>query len=628
MKVCGVKVPDDFRSKVSDTCIQCMRRHMDKYQLEKDPWQINCTYIPRNYEDIIPEEQKKLLTKPQLKQAVFMLDPIEWAANHVWVVPQDESSEESYWTPRNYQEEIIRCTSSLKVLRWGRQLGKTESLAIMILHRAFTRKRSKQIIFAPMGKHVKLIFSRLRKYIYDSPKLRPRGPIPRDVQTPFEHIILPNGSEIMALTAGTKSGAEGETARGETASVIYFDEGDRLDEGDLDALIPILFSKPDPKIIFCSTPTGKRAFFYEICKNDPMWRESHYTSRANPAWSDWKEAFVTRRMSHMGIVHEILAEFGEPEAGVFRHANIDAALKNGNGYDINETAGPKPGCTYTMGVDWNEADNAVRIYVTEWKHDGGTTPEYCKPVYRESVSRKDYTQPLAVQRVVEINRFWRCTSVYVDKGHGSAQYEMLRAIGTQADMSSDIHTLPDRVFSSERFKAINNSEKLEIHSPVDGKAENVSYKNFTINNAARIMEGKFGMPMLSPKDEDLVNALRHFIVVRYSPTGAPVYGMSDPSVEDHDLDAWMLSLLAFTMTQTNFGNPSTITAAAFLDKVLNTKLLTRQDSGREVTVKKQLRNSNGIAIMDPEKEAMLRAGNVARVTKAAHRNIRRGFTGR
>ena len=62
---------------------------------------------------------------------------------------------------RVYQILILRDPSLRKVLRAGRRLGKTFSLAIQLLHYSYTHKDGRSLVIAPMKTQVELIYQEI-----------------------------------------------------------------------------------------------------------------------------------------------------------------------------------------------------------------------------------------------------------------------------------------------------------------------------------------------------------------------------------------------------------------------------------------------------------------------------------
>ena len=55
------------------------------------------------------------------------------------------------------------------------------------------------------------------------------------------------------------------------------------------------------------------------------WKEFHYPSHVNPNWSESLDRLFRKNLTTIGYKHEILADFGEQEEGVFQNAYVQAA---------------------------------------------------------------------------------------------------------------------------------------------------------------------------------------------------------------------------------------------------------------------------------------------------------------
>lgn len=81
-------------------------------------------------------------------------------------------------------------------------------------------------------------------------------------------------------------------------------------------------------ITVSSTPLGKRTHFYSMCTDESWNYSQHYhPSTHNPGWNEKMEAELRAQLTAEGYVHEVLAEFGTQEKGVFNKDKLDAATK-------------------------------------------------------------------------------------------------------------------------------------------------------------------------------------------------------------------------------------------------------------------------------------------------------------
>jgi hypothetical protein len=214
---------------------------------------------------------------------------------------------------------MLRCTSKRKVFRIGRQAGKTETLVISMLYHLFTKpgvpedQGFKIVVITPYQSQIDLIFGRMMQLIRSSPLTN--NSIKRNVKAPIYSIELHNESKVSGFTAGTKSGGNAESVRGQTANMLVFDEADYLSSGDIDAAMSIITNYPNATVWMSSTPSGKREKFYDMC-HSKRYKEYHYPSNANPMWTDELNETFLEQLTEIGYKHEILAEFGEQEQGV------------------------------------------------------------------------------------------------------------------------------------------------------------------------------------------------------------------------------------------------------------------------------------------------------------------------
>lgn len=98
-------------------------------------------------------------------------------------------------------------------------------------------------------------------------------------------------------------------------------------DNDFDTISTIAAERPDITVFMSSTPTGARKKFYECCTNKSLgYKEFHFPSSCNPNWGPEMEAEFRSSLSAQGYVHEIEAEFGDEEAGVFNKDDLDLAM--------------------------------------------------------------------------------------------------------------------------------------------------------------------------------------------------------------------------------------------------------------------------------------------------------------
>ena len=276
------------------------------------------------------KKQMSLIEAQKIKQ--MMDDPVIWA--QIFVTIFDNATKKyTPWTARWYQVEMLRDRSIKKVARCGRRTGKTETMCIEMLWKAFTKPMHRILVVTPYETQVRLIFTRLNEIINESPLVKKE--LKRVTKNPY-WIEFNNGAIICGFTTGASSGSGGASIRGQRADAIYMDEVDYMSEADFDSVMAIAGERPDITIFMSSTPTGKRSKFWLACTNPKMgFKEHFHPSMHNPNFDERMDAEFKAQLSEQGYVHEILAEFGTQDTGVFDKNKIDAA-REGLCYAYND----------------------------------------------------------------------------------------------------------------------------------------------------------------------------------------------------------------------------------------------------------------------------------------------------
>ncbi|MAE83090.1 MAG: hypothetical protein CMB80_10160, partial [Flammeovirgaceae bacterium] len=374
----------------------------------------------------------------------------------------------------------------------------------------------------------------------------------RNVKAPIYTVELHNESIIRGFTAGTKSGGNAEAVRGQHGNMLVFDEADYLSSGDMDAALSIITNYPNATVWMSSTPSGKRERFYQTC-GSKIFKEYHYTSKVNPMWNEELQALFKEQLTDIGYDHEILANFGEQEQGVFQNTYVQAAKHR---YEYGDLA-YKNTWTYTVGVDWNDIGNGTTISVLGFN----PAENLFYVVDRYVVSREGWTQLSACHKIAELNRIWRPIVIYIDAGFGGTQYEVLRKYGF--DSLIDPAKGPTHPDSRLRdiVKKYDFGSKVDVHDLFTKRLISKPAKPFLVESTVRRFESNdIRFPQ---SDEKLEAQLQGYIIDRITPTGVPVYKAGDESAGDHALDALMLSVLGFTLEVTPLGKPKYDTGIAF-----------------------------------------------------------------
>jgi len=280
------------------------------------------------------------------------------------------------------------------------------------------------------------------------------------------------------------------------------------------------------------------------------------------------------------------AGFPELEMGVFPARLVDETLQNYDLLSMKKTEG----WIYGVGADWNSASNGVHIVLE------GYNPADKKfwMVKKWTISRENYTQIAAIEKIIEINNYWEPSFIYVDAGYGHSQVDILHEIGRN-DPGAGLH---------RKLKAIDMGGKVEVLNPVLGRVKKHT-KPYMVNLCVRRLEhGEIVLPKEEYRregSEGLIDQMLAFHVKRVSTDGRPVYSQG----AEHTLTAWMLSVYGFWMELTDLSGKGK----------LNTKIGVIQGGGEEpnpdysplgkVTFKAVGDSSRGKEESAPDKERLL-----------------------
>jgi len=423
---------------------------------------------------------------------------------------------------RRFQSEILRCTSRRKVLRLPRRAGKTVVMAILGLTFAMKHSNAKILVAAPYVVQIEVIFKQMNEFIKKSELLMSgvtKGSNSKHkLYKSNPHLFtFVNGSEIVGLTTGAQEAAN---IRGQSADLIILDEVDYMNEGDIEAILPILATSPDTIFVAASTPAGKKSYFYEWCHSD-SYKHVHYVYQElehyNPEQDqEFKETYPLERYQR-----EILAEFTLQESGVYRPDFIERALRD---YKFDDLQMVSEGI-YTFGVDWNESAG-VHIVVSKLdKLDGRIVVSNIVVVPPSKL-----TQIVAVEKILEMDSIYNPRKIMLDAGYGNTQYQM---------MLQTAHHQPERRLE-QRMEMLPFQSTIELYDPVSGGITVQPVKPVMVDISVRYLEeDKIILPASEDYPSKLIGQMRNYVIEGYGAKGVPNYTKGNV----HTLEAWQLSVL-------------------------------------------------------------------------------------
>lgn len=469
-------------------------------------------------------------------------DPVKWAQAFLRSFnPQTKKVEA--WIPRWYQVEMMRDRHTKKVYRCGRRIGKTETMVVEMLWQIFTKRNFRVLMAAPYENQIRNMFTRLNELIKESPLLK--SEIVKSTKNPY-CIEMKNGSMILGFTTGD----DASSIRGQRADWIYIDEIDFMSEYCFEVVAAVAIERAEIGITCSSTPLGKRSHFYKMCTDPKMGYSQHFhPSTHNPNWNEQMEAELRAQLTAEGYVHEVLAEFGTQEKGVFPKDKLDEAMTfeyyayNDLSYDQKikverenhypmmydySKSNPAPYNPFrTMGVDWDKYGASSSIIILDYD----VIMQKFKVIKRVEVPRGEYSYDNAINTIVELNDIYNPSFIFCDAGSGEYQIERLHIIGDQ-----NPHTgLKNKV---RRWQF---AQSIDVVDPITFETAKEPLKPFMVNQLTLAFERS--NIMLSPFDDVLHKQLVNYEVEKINANGKPVY----TSIDEHFIDALGLAYLAFVL---------------------------------------------------------------------------------
>jgi replicative DNA helicase len=396
---------------------------------------------------------------------------------------------------------------------------------------------------APYENQIRNMFTRLNELIKESPLLK--SEIVKSTKNPY-CIEMKNGSMILGFTTGD----DASSIRGQRADWIYIDEIDFMSEYCFEVVAAVAIERAEIGITCSSTPLGKRSHFYKMCTDPKMGYSQHFhPSTHNPNWNEQMEAELRAQLTAEGYVHEVLAEFGTQEKGVFPKDKLDEAMTYEH-YAYNELAyeqkircerenswpmmydysksNPAPYNPFrTMGVDWDKYGASSSIIILDYD----VIMQKFKVIKRVEVPRGEYSYDNAINKIVELNDIYNPSFIFCDAGSGEYQIERLHIIGDQ-----NPHTgLKNKV---RRWQF---AQSIDVVDPITFETNKEPLKPFMVNQLQIAFERD--KMILSPYDTTLAKQLTDYEVVKMTEAGVPKY----TSENEHFVDALGLAYLAMVL---------------------------------------------------------------------------------
>lgn len=466
------------------------------------------------------------LSVEQQRQAFIASDPVLWSRHFL------------QFKPRAYQILMLRWPKNRKVLRAGRRLGKTAMLAVMMLHYSYTHNHGRVLVLTPMKSQGEVIYKEMLKLAANSELVQ--SSITRAVTAPYHVIEFVNGSIIRFFSTGLKSGGKSDVARGQEAHIIVLDELDYMGPEDLDAILAMLQKteegQEDKILIGASTPTGRREKLWDW-SHSPRFKEFWFPSYCNPHFDKEIEADLRDEYSEMVFRHEIEADWGEDLEGVYPRRYVEAACHYADWKYTKDLTSARS--FHVIGVDWDKYGAGVNIVVVEVCDDNYEDERFAgkmRVAYREETIRETFTLTNAVNKLIELNAIFDPRHIYIDRGYGEVQYELLKKHGQEHPETG----------LAKKVVGVSFSEHVEVRDPITKQPIKKEVKPYMIDTLRQFLERE--QIYIPSHDELLFRQLLGYIVARTTQNDRPVFEAGEAG--DHAHDALILACLAINQ---NYG---------------------------------------------------------------------------
>ena len=176
------------------------------------------------------------------------------------------------------QKLFLRDKSPYKILFCSRRSGKTLTMIVDMLHKAFFRPNQEIALLGPTGDQAKTFANVFNDMILRTPMLQSSFITDNKLSKQ-----LSNGSRISFKTAGAASGKkEDSNLVGSGLNTLYIDEAQSMDADAMATILPVVTGQiGQAEIVLAGTPRARTGFFFDNILNAKQISEC-YTNNGAP----------------------------------------------------------------------------------------------------------------------------------------------------------------------------------------------------------------------------------------------------------------------------------------------------------------------------------------------------------
>jgi hypothetical protein len=320
----------------------------------------------------------------------------------------------------DWQRSLLEHNGNL-LLCTGRQVGKTTIFSRKIAKYLLENPNCQIIVVSLTEDQAKLMIIMVLDYLE---KVTTKKIKKNQKFTNQNKITLTNGSRVIARPVGNT----GDAIRGFTGDVLVIDEASRMSELIFEASKPTLLTTGG-QIWMCSTPFGKRGYFYECWLNKyNRFKVFHISSeeviKNRPVRAGWTEETKKLALLHLEAEKRDMSElqYGQEYLGLFlddlRRFYEDVWIEKVCSLKRDPNI-PSPKIDNYLGCDIARmgGDKTTYEILHAPKDERNTTRTTIRQIFHALEDHKPTTH--TEQRIIDISRQFNISKIGIDAGSGS-----------------------------------------------------------------------------------------------------------------------------------------------------------------------------------------------------------------
>lgn len=202
-----------------------------------------------------PDEEKRKINNILMKSK---RDPVYFGEHFLNNVKMEK------YTLEDQQKLFLRDRNPYKILFCSRRSGKTLTMIVDLLHKAFFRPNQQIALIAPTLEQSKTFANVFNDMVLRSPILQSSFIVSNKLDKQLQ-----NGSRIAFKTAGAASGKkEDSNLVGSGLNTLYIDEAQSMDAEAMATILPVVTGQiGQAEIVLAGTPRARSGFFFENILN-------------------------------------------------------------------------------------------------------------------------------------------------------------------------------------------------------------------------------------------------------------------------------------------------------------------------------------------------------------------------